>query len=507
MAQQPNILVIMADQLAPHFLGCYGHSVVQSPNINKLADEGVVFDAAYTNSPLCAPSRFVMMSGRLPTPIAAWDNAVDFSPEIPTLCHYLSSLNYRTCLSGKMHFVGPDQLHGYQERLTTDVYPADYTWHPEWDEPAKRLDWYHNMEVVTKAGPCVRSMYLDYDDEAVFKAKRYLFDHARDGAEQPFFLTVSLIQPHDPYLCKQEKWDLYKDDEIDLPITPQGTVEEDAHSGLLRYGYGATDVELDEQTIRNARRAYYGSISEIDDKVGELMQTLQDAQLAEDTIVVFLADHGDMLGERGMWFKMSFLERSSRIPLIVHAPQRFKPQRVPNAVSLVDILPTCVELANQGADYQYATPLEGRSLMPHLRGLTANGEAHDEVIGEYYGEGSGNPMYMIRRGMMKFISAGDHCQQLFDLSVDPEELNNLVEHAEYQALVAQLRDELAQRYDQVALKDRVLESQRRRAFLKQVMLQQQLSWDYEPATDASQQYIRNTMPIYQLEKRARFPAV
>ena len=205
---KPNILLIMADQLAPQFLPCYGHPLVKAPTLQRLAEEGVVFDAAYTNSPLCAPSRFVMMSGRLPSQIGAWDNAAEFPAEIPTFAHYLEHLGYRTCLSGKMHFVGPDQLHGFGERLTTDVYPADFPWHPEWDEPDKRLDWFHNMEVVTKAGPCVRSMYLDYDDEAVFKARRYLFDRAREGVDEPFMLTVSLIQPHDPYLCRQREWDL-----------------------------------------------------------------------------------------------------------------------------------------------------------------------------------------------------------------------------------------------------------------------------------------------------------
>jgi choline-sulfatase len=226
MSTKPNIVIIQADQLAPQFLAAYGHRLVKTPAINKLAEEGVVFDAAYTNSPLCAPSRFVMMSGRLPSSISAWDNAADFSSEIPTFAHYLAAEGYRTCLSGKMHFIGPDQLHGYGERLTTDVYPADYTWHPEWDRPDARLDWFHNMEVVTQAGPCVRSMYMDYDDDAVFKAKRFLFDHARDNTGQPFMLTVSMIQPHDPYLCSQEHWDLYRHDDIDLPKVPLGSVDE-----------------------------------------------------------------------------------------------------------------------------------------------------------------------------------------------------------------------------------------------------------------------------------------
>ena len=297
---RPNLLLVMADQLAPQFLPCHGHPVVQAPAVERLAAEGVVFDAAYTNSPLCAPARFTFMSGRLPSCIAAWDNATEFSAEIPTLAHYLAAEGYATCLSGKMHFVGPDQLHGFERRLTTDVYPADFTWHPEWDRPEARLDWFHNMGVVLDAGPCVRSMYLDYDDEVIFEARRYLFERARGGDDRPFFLTVSMIQPHDPYLCREERWAAYRDEDIDLPAVPAGSVAEDPHSARLRHGYGASDVELDEATLRRARRAYYGAVSDVDAKLGELLGALADAGLADDTVVVFTADHGDMLGERGM---------------------------------------------------------------------------------------------------------------------------------------------------------------------------------------------------------------
>jgi choline-sulfatase len=166
--KKPNILLIMVDQLAPQFLSAYGHPLVKTHNIDRLCADGVVFDAAYTNAPLCAPARYVMMTGRLPSKIGAWDNAAELSSEVPTFAHYLSSLGYRTCLSGKMHFCGPDQLHGFEERLTTDVYPADFTWTPQWDEPAKALDWFHTMEVVRKAGTCLRSTYLDFDDEVTF---------------------------------------------------------------------------------------------------------------------------------------------------------------------------------------------------------------------------------------------------------------------------------------------------------------------------------------------------
>lgn len=499
---KPNILLIMADQLAPQFLPCYGHKVVKAPTLTKLADEGVVFESAYTNSPLCAPSRFVMMSGRLPSKISAWDNAVEFSSEVPTYSHYLSSKGYRTCLSGKMHFVGPDQLHGYQDRLTTDVYPSDFTWHPDWDRADERLDWYHNMEVVTKAGPCKRSMYLDYDDEAVFSAKRYIFDYARDDSDEPFFLTLSMIQPHDPYLCREDKWNSYKEEDIDLPATPLGTVEEDPHAARLRHSYGASDVELNEQQIRNARRAYYGSISDIDDKVADVLNTIEEAGLSDNTIVIFTADHGDMLGERGMWFKMSYLEHSARVPLIVHAPKHFSERRVKQSVSLVDLLPTLVEMANDGKGFDYATPLEGRSLMSHL----TNGKGHDEVIGEYFGEGVASPMFMIRRGTRKFITSegSDH---LYDLSNDPHERNNLANNLAFKSELEALKAEISQNYDLNLLQDRVLESQHRRAFLKGVMQQDKLAWDYAPFRDAKREYIRNNMPPYQLEKNSRFPKI
>ncbi len=504
--QKPNLLVIMSDQLAAQFLPCYGHKVVYAPNIDKLASQGVVFDRAYTNSPLCAPSRFVFMSGSMPSAIRAWDNGSEFSSEVPTFAHYLSAENYRTALNGKMHFIGPDQLHGFETRLMTDIYPADFEWSPNWSAPTEHQDWFHNMEVVTKAGTCTRSMYLDYDDEVIFKSKQYLFDQAKDDNQQPFMLTVSMIQPHDPYLCRKEKWDIYSNKEIDLPITPYGTVEEDAHSKRLRDTYGASEMMLDDQTIINARRAYYATISDIDEKVGELMQTLEETGLKDNTIVIFTSDHGDMLGERGMWFKMSYLEHSARIPLIIHAPKMFSSGRVSRAVSLVDILPTLVELSKDGNKAGYASKIDGRSLLPHL----SRTGGHDEVHGEYFAEGTLGPIFMILREGKKFISTGIsnnamEPDQYFDLNNDPHEHYNLVESKKHCAEIAALRDEISQRYNIDRLHGQILESQRRRHFLKDIMKQQKVSWDFSPNQYSSGQYIRSHIPIYELEKRARFP--
>ena len=132
----------------------YGHKVVKTPTIDKLAASGVVFERAYSPSPLCAPARAIFMSGRLPSRTGVYDNAAEFPSAVPTFAHYLRQEGYRTVLSGKMHFVGPDQLHGFEERLTTDIYPADFGWTPDWRLKQERIDWwYHNMSSVKEAGP------------------------------------------------------------------------------------------------------------------------------------------------------------------------------------------------------------------------------------------------------------------------------------------------------------------------------------------------------------------
>ena len=202
--KQPNLLVVMADQLAAPALPCYGPSVVKAPHLDRLAAEGVLFERAYCNSPLCAPSRASMMSGRLPSKIGAYDNAAAFASSVATVAHGLRAQGYWTCLAGKMHFVGPDQLHGFEDRLTPDIYPADFGWTPDWDHPEERIDWwYHNMLSVKQAGIAEATNQLDFDDETGFHALRFLKDYRRAADPRPFFLVVSFTHPHDPYATRE----------------------------------------------------------------------------------------------------------------------------------------------------------------------------------------------------------------------------------------------------------------------------------------------------------------
>jgi choline-sulfatase len=401
VALKPNIVILMADQLNPMTLSAYGNRIARTPCIDRLAEAAVIFRSAYCNSPLCAPSRYSFLSGQLPSAIGAYDNAAELSSEVPTFAHCLRRAGYRTVLSGKMHFCGADQLHGFEERLTPDIYPADFGWTPDWTRFQHRPSWYHSMESVTKAGPCTRSNQIDFDEEVVFTSRRKLFDLARSPDRRPFCLVVSLTHPHDPFTIPQPYWDRYAHTDIPLPRVTIPTDQLDPHSRRLHHVCGRDLQPITPEQIVAARRAYFGAVSFVDDQVGTLMETLEQTRLADNTVTLILGDHGEMLGERGLWYKMSFFEGASRIPLIVHAPALFKAGTVDRSVSLVDILPTLVELAGGDDPRDHLPPLAGRSLVPHLNGTGG----HDRVEGEYLAEGAIAPIVMtVRAGTNSFTA-------------------------------------------------------------------------------------------------------
>jgi choline-sulfatase len=504
MTKQPNILMLMADQLAASALPFLGASPAKAPHLAQLAAQGVLFRSAYCNSPLCAPSRFSMLSGQLPSRIGAYDNACELSATTPTVAHYLRAGGYRTILSGKMHFVGPDQLHGFEERLTTDIYPADFGWTPDWTRFEERPTWYHSMDSVLTAGPTIRTNQLDFDEEVVFTTRRKLFDLARrsDGDERPFFLVASLTHPHDPFAIPDRYWDLYDDVDIGGPRVTIPLEAQDPHSLRLRHVCGNDLDPVTDAQVLAARRAYYGAISFVDEQVGKILGALAESGMAKDTIIVLCSDHGEMLGERGLWYKMNFFEGASRIPLIISAPGRFTPRSVDANVSLVDLTPTLLDIV--GLDHADTMPLDGHSLLPHL----SNGAGRDEVIGEYLGEGAIAPIVMIRRNQWKFIHSQSDPDQLFDLSADPDELSNRASDPAHTDVVDAFRREVATRWDLGAIEAHVLASQHRRRLVAAAnAIGTHQSWDWHPPRDASREYIRNHMDLEVLEASARFPRV
>jgi len=497
---KPNILFIMADQLAARALSMYGHKLVKTPNLDRLAREGVVFENAYSTSPLCAPARATVMNGLLPSRTGVYDNAAEFPSAIPTWAHYLRLQGYHTCLSGKMHFVGPDQLHGLEERLTTDIYPADFGWTPDWRLRQERIDWwYHNMTSVLQPGVAEISNQLEFDDDVAFQAKRKLYDYARFSPDKPFALMVSFTHPHDPYAARKKFWDLYKDEDIDLPAVPHMKRSDlDAHSQRLYDVSAMDDYVVTEKDIRQARHGYYANISYVDDLIGQLVDTLQALGQLDNTVIAFTSDHGDFLGERGLWYKMSYLEPSAHVPLIIWHPKRMKPRRVKEPVGLTDIAPT---LAAIGGTEKLAKPVDGRNLLPLCHGAKEDAEA--TCWAEYLAEGTISPMYMIRRGPWKFIHCPTDPDQLFNLDDDPNELKNL---AATNPLAKSMCAEVEAKFNIPEINRQVLESQQSRLMLFEAMKNgTHFPWDFQPLRDASEQYTRNHMSVTERDLKSRFP--
>jgi len=504
-AQKPNILYIMADQLAAPLLKMYNKdSQIKTPNLDKLAEKAVVFDSAYCPSPLCAPSRMALISGQHISKIGAYDNACSINSDVPTYAHYMRAGGYQTILAGKMHFIG-DQLHGYENRLTADIYPGDYGWAVNWDEPDRRLEWYHNSSSILQAGPCVRTNQLDYDEEVLHKSKQWLYDYAREPSDKrPFSLTVSFTHPHDPYAIEEKYWDMYEDVDIELPKVTLKPEDHDAHSKRLRYVSELEGHEFTDEQIKRARRAYYGAVSYIDDNVGELLDVLRKCGLEDNTIIVFSGDHGDMIGERGLWYKMSYFENSVRVPLVISAPKQFYPHHVSQNVSTVDLLPTFVDLI--GSQLMPSLPMDGLSLMPHLYGQGG----HDTAFAEYMGEGTIAPLMMIRRGPWKYIICPADPPQLFNLVNDPLELENLATSTDSQTkqVFDAFEKEAHAKWDFKKITEDVLTCQRKRQFVWSALSQGRFeSWDWRGSEldDGRNKFIRSTMPLDDLERKSRFP--
>jgi len=498
-----NLLIVMADQLTALALGCYGNPAVKSPNIDRLAQEGVIFDAAYSSSPLCTPARYAFMTGQNISACGGYDNAAYMPATMPTFAHYLRLMGYHTCLSGKMHFVGPDQLHGFEDRVTTDIYPADFGWIPDWTNPHERIDlWYHNMSSVKQAGVAAITNQLAYDDEVGAQAIRAIYDHARSEDDRPLALVASFIHPHDPYATRQQFWDLYEDVEIKLPEVARPS-SQDAHNARLEKVIDLDAVEISDAEIINARRAYYGNVSYVDAWLGRLRSTLDECGMSDNTTILFTSDHGDMLGEFGLWYKMSMREWSNRIPMIVHQPGRFSARRVAAPVAQVDVLPTLVDLAAEATGHdkpQPIDPLDGRSLVPLCDGNDSNDP--NSCISEYLAEGTAAPILMIRRGKFKYISCDTDAEQLFDLERDPNELNSLDDPE----LLENFRQQAAAHWDSGALRQTVIDDQkRRRAVHAALRVGRYQSWDFNPPHQASEEYTRSHMDLTKFDIVSRYP--
>ncbi|MFO1105734.1 MAG: choline-sulfatase [Amaricoccus sp.] len=494
---QPNILILMVDQLSGTLFPDGPAGFLHVPHLRRLAERSTRFACCYCASPLCAPSRAAFMTGLLPSRTGTYDNAAEFAPDIPTFAHHLRRAGYQTSLCGKMHFVGPDQLHGFEERLTTDIYPADYGWTPDYTRPGERIDWwYHNLGSVSGAGVAEITNQLEYDDEVGFSAVAKLRDLSRRQDARPWCLTVSFTHPHDPYVARRRFWDLYEDcPALDPEVGPLPEAELDPHSRRLRAASDAAAFPVTPDQVRRARRGYFASLSYLDERIGEILEALEEGGMAEETAILFLSDHGDLLGERGLWFKMSFLDGAARVPLLIAAPG-LAPGRRDEPVSLLDLVPTLGAIAGIPPE-EIAPWTEGRNLLA---------PREDPVPMEYAAEGTVAPMVALRDGRWKLVLCEADPPLLHDLEADPRELTDLAPDPAYRDVLDRLTELAGRRWDLAAFDAAVRASQARRRLVYEALRQGRYQpWDHQPCRDASGRFMRNHLDLNVLEERQRWP--
>lgn len=427
--QRKHIVFILSDQHHPNVAGYAGDAFVRTPNLDRLASRGTVFDAAYCPSPLCVPSRMAMMAGALPNVTKCYDNQSVLRSDQATFAHCLDQAGYHTVLAGRMHFNGPDQRHGFNERLVGDI-TSTVAGGPE--QP------YGQLENTTWGHPdCLRlsggghSSVLEYDQAVVDAAVCTLRDYDRS---EPLFLTVGLYEPHCPFVCPPELYQYYYDL---LPEFPEQRLREPLPELLSDGQVFNRKNNSTCEDVRRARAAYYGLVENMDRHIGAVVDAAERKWGAENVLIVYASDHGETLGEHGLFWKENFYDASARVPMIFRLPGKIPAgQRCASPVSLLDIGPTFIGLV-EGPELPGC---QGENLWPILTGKQGADPGREvvSILGRF-----DPPRAMIRYKQWKLIRYHNVLDQLFDLENDPDELTNLADSPHY----ASLREDLARRLE------------------------------------------------------------
>ena len=452
--RRPNLLIIMSDEHDPAAMGCAGHPLARTPNLDRLAAGGTVFDSAYCNNPICGPSRMSFLTGQYSHRIGVWDNGSPLPAEVPTFGHYLTAAGYETVLCGRTHLIGRDRLRGFTTRLLDDLDSWTGRGAPRRTPEARRASNSH----VTECGPG-RGAWYDYDRTATDLSTRFLEGKAACPSGRPWLLVCGLMYPHFPLTCPPRYYRQYDPERV-TPADLRGETLQDQHPAIrqLRYFFRNDEV-LPEPLQRRALASYYGLVTLTDDLVGRMLRVVEGSALRDDTVVIYLSDHGEMAGRHGIWQKQCFYESSVRVPLIISAPHAPGGQRIGANVSLVDLLPTILDLAG----LEPPDGLPGISLKELLDGPRPGAEAANPanraVFSEYHAQGMLTGGFMIRRGDYKYNYYAGHAPQLFDLREDPGEFTDLAAAEGRRPLRAALHRELLRIVDPEQVSEQALRNQ------------------------------------------------
>lgn len=446
-----NVLLIMSDEHRPDALGCAGHPTVRTPALDGLAAEGTRFASTYCSSPLCAPSRASLATGRYVHETGHWDNATPYDGTPRSWGHHFSERGVEVTTVGKLDFE-PDVDDGFDDQRIVSHRESPDVNGLYRDPPIRREN---ARDRILAAGPVEETVwYREHEDAKTAEAIDVLESKAASDDAAPWVLNVNYILPHFPLEVESSYYDIYPPEEVDLPIDNPAA---DDHPILeeLRDHFDGRDV--DEAVLRRTRAAYYGLCTALDDYVDRLLSTLDRLGLADDTLVVYTSDHGEPLGDHEIWWKCCMYEQSVGVPLIVRGPGVEEGALVEHPTSLLDLVPTVADGVGIEPDQNW----RGRSLLPVVAG-DHEADPDRTVFSEYHAHGTSRGMFMLRRERYKYVYYPENPDQLFDLDADPEETNNLAADSEYEDLRAEFESELRTIIDPDAVDRRARRDQERR---------------------------------------------
>ena len=417
--KKPNILFLMTDQHSMRVLGSYGNQIIKTPNLDKLANEGVVFKSNYSQNPICLPSRASLITGKMPSSLGIFGNDGILS-EKTTMATVFKAQGYEVAWLGKEHWGATNAEVGFGN-LNAEAHEAFKEKYRPLNNLRKNIG-----RLPQNASAYKLSENEDYEALVTDHAIKFL----ENNTTKTFFLGVSFKKPHFPFMCHQKYFDLYKDI-VDMPEVTPDMIE----ALSINEKKTIEKYKLDEMSsaeIKHARAMYYGMVTYIDEQFGRVLEKLNELGLRENTIIVYTSDHGEMAGEHGLWYKNSFLEASVAAPLIFSYPKTLPVNKKINASSmLLDIFPTLCDLSDIGQP----NDLEGKSLLPLMNGVE-NADNSDRVAySEMYRSSTG---IMVRKGKWKYIRYNSEKEYLYDIDTDPREINNLINSTQHQVIIREL---------------------------------------------------------------------
>ena len=418
-----NIVFLFSDEHAGAVMGNSGHPVVRTPHLDRLAEQSYTFDNAYCNYPICTPSRLSMLTGRYPHQIEAWDLGAILDRQYATWGNYLTEADYETVLCGRTHFNGTDRHLGFSHRLLDDL--------PRWRHttgrpPRRTLDARRGSNShVAECGPGDHE-HTRYDRNVTDLAVEFLHEKATSPDDRPFLLYCGFMHPHFPLIAPPEFYALYDPDALELPATWNEPIESQ-HPIIQHHRWAwQNDIPPPEATVRCALASYYALVSALDAQIGRILAAIDTSPLAEDTVVIYTSDHGEMAGHHGIWQKQCFYEPAVKVPLMLRLPAG-ESCRVAQNVSLIDVLPTLLEIAG----LEVPSDLPGDSLLEMAQHPAD--ETTRPVFSEYHHMGMLNAGFMLKRENYKLCHYVGSEPQLFNVATDPLEDNDLALQPEYAA--------------------------------------------------------------------------